>query len=111
MTSLTYEQRIKEIAEDSATRKTFEAKVKPLIDEIFEDDASRSYVLSKDRCGYGTWKVTIWLSDIKFGPNMKTFIETLFGFITHDEERQWTTLKDVESDLRELIEEFAFWQF
>lgn len=102
-----YEERLKEAADKAKTRVEYDREVETIIKDIMQTD-EQLYSISKRWCNYGTWRVTLWVNEYLWGNELKQYIADHLSIITHDEEREWNTLADIEDELYECITDYAF---
>lgn len=105
MKTYTYEERIKVIAETSANFNELMERTNSIIEEILKEDDSL-FDAGKRWVYYGTWKVTLFVNEYRFGSELAEKLRKI-SVITHDEEKEFT-IKDLEEEIREIVEEYAY---
>lgn len=110
MKTQTYEQRLKEAADKAKTRVEYDTAVEEIVEEMKQTD-EQLYNIEKRWCNYGTWRVTLWVNEYLFGSELKEYIADHLSIITHDEEREWKTLADIEEEFYDCVTDYAFFLF
>ena len=105
MKTYTYEERIKVIAESSANFNELMERTKSIIEEILKED-ERLFSADKRWVYYGTWKVTLFVNEYRFGDELAEKLRKI-SIITHDEDKEFE-IKDLEEEIRECVEEYAY---
>lgn len=103
----TFEEILKEAADKAKTRVEYDRAVDEIIEEMKQTD-EHLYAIDKRWCSYGTWRVTLWVNEHLFGSELKKYIADHLRIITHDEEREWKTLADIEDEFYECVTDYAF---
>ncbi len=100
-----YEERVREVAEKAETRNEMYNNLQEVINDIMNED---TMLISTDKKlkGYGTWEVTLWVNEYRFGENLKKALNGV-RVITHDEDRIFT-VEDLRDEVTEAVEEFAY---
>ena len=107
MKTITYEQRLKEAVEKAKTMVEYDTAVEEIVEEMKQTD-EQLYSIEKRWCYYGTWRVTLWVNEYLFGSELKEYIADHLSIITHDEEREWKTLADIDKEFYECVTDYAF---
>lgn len=108
MKAQTYQERIEKIAENAETMVSLLNDVQPVIDEIMNED-SRLLSTSKRMTGYGSWRVTLFANKYQFGNDLANELNNI-AVITHDEDKEYN-LSDLEEEIRDCVESFAYSKF
>lgn len=108
MRTQTYQERIEKIAENAETMVQLLNDVQPIVDEIMNED-SRLWSTSKRMTGYGTWRVTLFVNKYQFGNDLANELNNI-AVITHDEDKEYA-LADLEEEIRDCVESFAYSKF
>lgn len=104
----TYQERIEVMAEKAETMVQLLNDVQSIVDEIMNED-SRLWSTSKRMTGYGTWRVTLSVNKYQFGNDLAEELNNI-AVITHDEDKEYT-LADLEEEIRDCVESFAYSKF
>lgn len=94
----TYQYRIEEAAEKAATRTELVNMVNDIVEEITNEDP-RMWGIGRKIAGYGTWHMTLWVNEYRFGTDLAASLNTKY-ISTHDEEKEFTL-----ADFREIIDD------
>lgn len=108
MKAQTYQERIEVMAEKAETMVSLLNNVQPIVDEIMNED-SRLWATTKRMTGYGTWRVTLFVNKYQFGNDLAEELNNI-AVITHDEDKEYT-LVDLEEEIRDCVESFAYSKF
>lgn len=101
----TYQERIEVMAEKAETMVQLLNDVQSIVDEIMNED-SRLWATTKRMTGYGTWRVTLFVNKYQFGNDLAEELNNI-AVITHDEDKEYT-LADLEEEIRDCVESFAY---
>lgn len=104
MKTETYEERIKEIAESSEYVELLERTTSVIEEILIEDDSLFS--CDKNWVYYGTWKVTLFVNEYRFGNELAEKLRKI-SIITNDEDKEFE-ISDLENEIRECVEEYAY---
>lgn len=104
----TYQERIEVMAEKAETMVQLLNDVQSIVDEIMNED-SRLWATTKRMTGYGTWRVTLFVNKYQFGNDLAEELNNI-AVITHDEDKEYT-LTDLEEEIRDCVESFAYSKF
>lgn len=104
----TYQERIEVMAEKAETMVQLLNNVQSIVDEIMNED-SRLWATTKRMTGYGTWRVTLFVNKYQFGNDLAEELNNI-AVITHDEDKEYT-LVDLEEEIRDCVESFAYSKF
>lgn len=105
MKTYTYEERIKVIAESSATFNELMDRTNSILEEIINED-DRLFCTNKRWVYYCTWKVTLFVNEYRFGNELSEKLRKI-SVITHVEEKEFE-ISDLEEEIRECVEEYAY---
>lgn len=108
METKSYQYRIEEAAKEAKTRKELVEKVDAIVAEIVNEDP-RLYGIGRKIAGYGTWHMTLWLNEYRFGEGLKGKLEQHY-LVTNDEDKEFT-LADFEEIINDTCQEYAYDQF
>lgn len=108
MKNNTYQNRLIEIADNSANFYELMKNVQSVIDEIVNED-SRLFSVEKQWCGYGTWKLTCFVNEYRFGEELAEILRESYG-LTHDEDKEYV-IADLEEEITERIQNYAYSKF
>lgn len=101
----TYETRLKEAANNAATRIELMDTVKDIVAEIINED-DRLWGIGRKIAGYGTWKMTLWVNEYRFGTELAKRLNDRY-IVTHDEDKKFT-LEDFAEIIDDVCQEFAY---
>ena len=101
----TYQERIEVMAEKAETMVQLLNDIQSIVDEIMNED-SRLWATTKRMTGYGTWRVTLFVNKYQFGNDLAEELNNI-AVITHDEDKEYT-LADLEEEIRDCVESFAY---
>ena len=105
MKTYTYEERIKVIAESSATFNELMDRTNSILEEII-NEGDRLFCTNKRGVYYCTWKVTLFVNEYRFGNELSEKLRKI-SVITHVEEKEFE-ISDLEEEIRECVEEYAY---
>lgn len=104
--TITYEQDLKYAADGAASRIEYDSKVLEIINNILSNE--EPFTVSKRWTGYGTWRVSVEVNSLIFGSELAEYIKDNLVFATHDEDREFRSFADMEQQVRDVIENYAF---
>lgn len=108
METLTIEKQLIEQSSHANTMVELMNNIQPIINDVMATD-NRLLSVDKQWINYGTWKVTVWANDYHFGKELTQYLKKI-SIITHDEDKKFT-IKDLETEIREMCETYAYDKF
>ena len=100
----TFEQRLKGVAQNAQNRMELMDKVHEVVNDIMQVDG-HLYSIDKSWAGYGTWRVTFWCNEYRFGDELTKQLKKL-SLTTQDEERTFS-IEDFRERIEDVMQEMA----
>lgn len=108
MITFTYQYRLEQAAQDAESKEELLDKVDCIVYDILQEEY-RLWGIGRKYAGYGTWHMTLWVNEYRFGRDLAGMLNRLY-IITHDEDKVFT-LYDFEDVIFDTCWEFAYDKF